>query len=84
MGFIYFHVVGASFGRLVCGTMDAERRRAGEHKVAQDIFPDGKKGGDEVEVELGWLLDPGQLPVRWKFEELDTSREENYGHHCRP
>lgn len=44
--------------------MDAERMRAGEHEVAQDIFADGENGGDEVEVELGRLFDPGQRPVR--------------------
>ena len=32
--------------------MDAEEMRAGEHEVAQDIFADGEKDGDEREVEV--------------------------------
>lgn len=84
MSFIYVHVVRAVLGRLAGGVVDAEEMRAGEYEVAQDIFADGEKGGDEAEVELGRLFDPGQRPVRQRFEELDASKGTRYAHHCRP
>lgn len=64
--------------------MDAEKMRAGKHEIAQEILPDGENGRDEVEVKLGRLFDPGQSPVRQRFEEMGTSRGTKYGHHCRP